>query len=73
MDSGQIEVRIRHSDFARSSPLCSWPISDLGTLIRVIDHWGWSSDGDDGGDTVGQFSLYEGEAFFEIVVGIHDG
>lgn len=64
-----IEVRIRLASEARAVRLCEWDAGNLDALIPTVDRWGVESDSNNHGIT-GNFVLYEGEAYFELIV--HD-
>lgn len=69
-----IEVRIRMESEARAVPLCTWPSTELDSLINTINRWGLRVDGNDdaSGLACGSFVFQDGEAYFEVMVSDED-
>lgn len=68
--SGEVQVRIRHADEARSVPLTTWQLDDLDVLRRHIKYWGVYDDtGDSDSEPACQFVIDDDCAYFEVVIG----
>jgi hypothetical protein len=69
-----INVRIRMESEARAVPLCTWPVTELDSLIDTITRWGLRIDGNDdaSGLATGSFVFQDNEAYFEVMVGDED-
>lgn len=74
MTNALIAVRIRMESEARAVPLCTWPATDLDSLINTITRWGLRVDDNDdaSGLASGSFVFQDGEAYFEVMVGDED-
>jgi hypothetical protein len=74
MNAGLINIRIRLESEARAVPLCTWPVTELDSLISTISRWGLRIDGNDdaSGLAFGSFVYQDNEAYFEVTVGDED-
>ena len=73
MSTALIEVRVRLASEARATHLCTWPSTELDSLLTTLSRWGLMRDSVDfSDDAMGQFTYEDGEAYFEIVVGLND-
>lgn len=71
-----IEVRIRHHTEGKSIPLCTWPATELDSLIPTLNAWGVThvDSGDQAGggvtgDLHGSIQVGDTAAYFEVVIG----
>lgn len=74
-----IEVRIRHHAAANGVPLCTWPATELDTLIPMLNAWGvthiWTGDEAGraaGNDLSGRIQVDDTVAYFEVMIGSSD-
>jgi hypothetical protein len=66
-----IEVRIRHANEAKGVHLCTWPSTELDSLIPTLNQWGLNAAGhaDVSDSACGQFVHDESGAYFEVTYG----
>lgn len=64
-----IEVRIRRSSEGSARHLCTWPVTELDSLIPTLEAWGVQ---DENADFAGEFVLDSDAAYFEVVVNDED-
>jgi hypothetical protein len=77
MTAALIEVRIRTSEEAEPVHLCTWPSTQLDSLIPTVKRWGVYVSGTDVAtpdtpDIVGQFVVGD-SGYFELVVEVGNG
>lgn len=67
METGTVEVFIRHEDEANGRLLTRWYIHDLSVLIKALEQWGiyWN---DVCHEASGQFRIDGLHPHFEIIV-----
>lgn len=63
-----IEVRIRHYYEPKARHLCTWPSTDLDSLIPTVRAWGIEGEPVFSDNLTGQFVVDADAAFFELVI-----
>lgn len=65
-----IEVWLRHENQSSGRRLCSWPATELDSLLPAIGRWGIYHSGNmySTGDLVGQINYDETGTYFDIII-----